>query len=354
MKIDEIDKNFAIPTDIMREGAIFHDVRKAPFALYGLERAEDASLPFHRLDPTVAEATSAGVTELNYHTAGGRVRFATDSPYILLYCETAKPMTCMPHMPFSGSQGFDLYVKRGDAEVFRKTFFPPMDALGKTEFSGVLDTHVQGMTSYTLDFPLYGTCKRLLIGLAPDAKLTAGEAYEEALPVVFYGSSITQGGCASRPGTCYTARLSRRFGFDYRNLGFSGCAKGEPAIVDYMATLPMRAFVCDYDHNAPTLEHLQATLPNVYEKIRTAHPDIPFLFLSSPGADCGLARRDYIFSVYKNARMAGDKNVYFVDGAEMYHGDLSTDCTVDGCHPTDLGFYRMYETVAAYMKVIFN
>ena len=169
MKIDEIDKNFAIPTDIMREGAIFHDVRKAPFALYGLERAEDASLPFHRLDPTVAEATSAGVAELNYHTAGGRVRFATDSPYILLYCETAKPMTCMPHMPFSGSQGFDLYVKRGDAEVFRKTFFPPMDALGKTEFSGVLDTHVQGMTSYTLDFPLYGTCKRLLLGLAPVA-----------------------------------------------------------------------------------------------------------------------------------------------------------------------------------------
>lgn len=353
MKIEEIDKNFAIPADIRREGAVFHDVREAPFRIYGLEKPEDDSLLFHRLDPAVAEATSPGVAELNYHTAGGRVRFTTDSPYILLYCDTGKPMQCMPHMPFSGSQGFDLYAREGETEVFRKAFFPTMDKIGATEFSGVYDAPERKMTSYTLNFPLYGTCGKLLIGLAPDAVLTEGEAYEEALPVIFYGSSITQGGCASRPGTCYIAELSRRFGFDYRNLGFSGCAKGEDAIVDYMASLPMRAFVSDYDHNAPSLEHLQATLPKLYRKIRGAHPDIPFFFLSSPGASCGLARRDYIFSVYKEARLAGDRHTYFVDGAEMYRGEFSDGCTVDRCHPTDLGFYRMYEAVAAYMKVLF-
>lgn len=351
MKIEEIDKNFALPENIMREGAVFHDVRKAPFILYGLECPEDDTLPFHRLPTSVAEATSPGVAELNFHTAGGRVRFATDSPYILLYCDTGKPMSCMPHMPFTGSQGFDLYAKEEGGEVFRKAFFPTIDKIGATEFSGVYDAPERKMTSYTLDFPLYGTCEKLMIGLAPDATLTAGDAYAQSLPVVFYGSSITQGGCASRPGTCYIARLSRHFGFDYRNLGFSGCAKGEDAIVDYMATLPMRAFVCDYDHNAPSLEHLQATLPKLYRKIRDAHPDIPFFFLSSPGADCGLARRDYIFSVYKEARLAKDRHVYFVDGAEMYRGTFSDDCTVDGCHPTDLGFYRMYESVVPYMEI---
>ena len=354
MKIEEIDRNFALPETVMREGAVLHDVREAPFGIYGLEAPEDSSLPFHRMDPAVAVATSRGVAELNFHTAGGRVRFSTDSPYILLFCETSAPICCMPHMPLTGSQGFDLYAREGDREVFLKAFFPQAELAGATAFSGAYDAPERKMTSYTLNFPLYGTCRRLLIGLSPDAVLAEGERYEDPLPVLFYGSSITQGACASRPGTCYIAELSRRFGFDYRNFGFSGSAKGEDAVVDYMASLPMRAFVSDYDHNAPSSEHLRATLPNLYRKVRAAHPGMPFFCLSSPGATCGLARRDDIFSIYKEARLAGDRNVFFVDGAEMFRGEFSDDCLVDHCHPNDLGFYRMVKTVAEYMKVVFD
>lgn len=351
MKLDEIDTNLKISCAVTRENTVWYDVRKAPFRLYGLDRPEDASLPFHRIDPA-AEATSEGVKVLNYHTAGGRVRFATDSPYILLQCITKEPMVCMPHMPFSGSQGFDLYAQTEAGEVFQKCFIPPMEALGTTEFSGAYDRASAEMASFTLNFPLYGTCESLRIGLAAGAALTEGRAYSDPLPVVFYGSSITQGGCASRPGSAYPSLLSRRFDFDYRNLGFSGSGKAEDAIIDYMASLPMRAFVSDYDHNAPSLAHLKNTLPNLYQKIREAHPTIPFFFLSSPALQLGMERRDYIFSVYRDARLGGDRNCFFIDGADLFHGDLADGCTVDGCHPTDLGFYRMYHAVCDYMKLV--
>lgn len=352
MKLDELDKNLKIDCALTRADTVWYDARKAPFRIYGLDRPEDASLPLHRLPPAVAEATSDGVAALNYHTAGGRVRFATDSPYILLQCITAEPMTCMPHMPFSGSQGFDLYAHTEAGEVFQKAFIPPMESLGKTEFSGAFDRGSTALTDFTLDLPLYGTCRDLRIGLAAGAALREGRPYPNPLPVVFYGSSITQGGCASRPGSAYPALLSRRFDFDYIDLGFSGNGKGEDAIVDAMAALPMRAFVSDYDHNAPSLAHLQKTLPNLYQKIRASHPSIPFFFLSSPALQLGMERRDYIFSVYREARLAGDRNCFFIDGADMFRGDFADACTVDGCHPTDLGFFRMYQAVAEYMKLV--
>ena len=89
------------------------------------------------------------------------------------------------------------------------------------------------------------------IGLKEGAAVQGGRAYRKGGPVLYYGSSITQGGCASRPDNCYPAYISQWTNTDYINLGFSGNGKAEPAMVEYLASLPCRAFVCDYDHNAP-------------------------------------------------------------------------------------------------------
>ena len=170
-------------------------------------------------------------------------------------------------------------------------------------------------------------------------------------PIVFYGSSITQGGVASRPGNAYTAIASRRLCCDHINLGFSGSAKGESEIAEYIAGLDMKAFVYDYDHNAPNSEHLRLTHEKLYRRIRESHSDIPYIMISKPtGYEHDRVRRAIIMDTYRNAVNDGDENVYFLDGATLFVGDEREACTVDGCHPNDLGFYRFAKALEPILK----
>ena len=131
------------------------------------------------------------------------------------------------------------------------------------------------------------------------------------------------------------------------NLGFSGNAKGEDSITEYMANLDMSVFVLDYDHNAPSAEHLEATHEKVYKAIRAKHPDIPIIIASAVPElgwtrELQKKRRDIIYATYKNAVEAGDKNVYFLNGEEFFSKEITFDyCTVDGCHPNDVGMLMM-------------
>ena len=178
---------------------------------------------------------------------------------------------------------------------------------------------------------------------AGDITLQKAKDYEVKTPMVFYGSSITQGGCASRPGTCYQAWLSRWFDADYINLGFSGSARGEDEIADYIAGLEMSAFIYDYDYNSPTYDTLVATHDKMLRRIRAAHPDLPIICASRPRFPLNpeeTARRDLIHSNVERLRAEGDTMVSFVSGKELIAiGGM--EGTVDFCHPTDLGFYSM-------------
>ena len=120
-----------------------------------------------------------------------------------------------------------------------------------------------------------------------------------------------------------------------------------------MAGLEMSAFVCDYDHNAPDPAHLRATHAPLYRAIRAAHPDIPFIMLTKPDYKIGDPdfdeRRAVVMETFQMAQASGDRNVYFIDGASLF-GDDGMDCTTDGCHPTDLGFYRMAEKIIPVLR----
>ena len=357
MNITEIDSNFKIPDDVQREDLVWHDVRTAPVSLYGLCDPTDATSTFHRFPFDVGERVGGKVKELNLRPAGGRVRFATDSPYIALLCETHYKISVMPHMPLSGAQGFDLYRNLDNGEtVFVKPFMPPSDHLGQFSFAGIVDLEEEKERSFTLNFPPYGTVKNLWIGLKKGSTLSGGIPYRNELPAVFYGSSITEGACASRPGLTYQAILSKYLNLDFVNLGFAGAAKGEPAFVEYMAGLEMSCFVSDYDHNAPSLEHLQATLPPLYRAVRDKNPSRPFVFMTAPGTHGWhrKIRRDYIESVWRDAVASGDKNVYFVDGYTIFAGDLEDECTVEWCHPNDLGMRKMALALMPVFKKIYG
>lgn len=336
MKISEIDRNLAVPNALNLPDAVFFDVKEAPIAVCGLWQVEKGK-KFLRMPQEVADSTNEGVRELNAHTAGGRIRFRTNSPYIALKAVMPDNPT-MPHITMVGQSGFDLYVSDAGQYAYCGSFIPGNRHHGY-EQSRPTDGQ---MHTYTIHMPLYDSVEEVYIGLARGAELEAPEAYRYTRPVVYYGSSITQGGCASRPGNAYQAMIARRLDADFVNLGFSGSARGEETIARYLASLDASVFVCDYDHNAPSAEHLAATHFRLYEIYRAAHPDTPYVMISKPDFHPEEeARRQVILESYRRARENGDENVYFIDGARLFDGEFADSCTVDGCHPNDLGFFRM-------------
>ena len=352
--IESVDQNFAVAKAVNAPDLELHDVRKPPFQLYGLYNPTTEPI-FKRMPTEVAEQVSEGVVHLHKQTAGGRVRFSTDSPYIVIKA-VMKSISRMRHMPMSGSTGFDLYLDTPDGEsIHYRSFIPGQDVEGG--FESKVEVKLGGLRYFTINFPLYNDVKELYIGVAKGSKLGEGVLYRNEAPIVFYGSSITQGGCAARPGNCYTAIVSRALNMDHINLGFSGNGKAEDVMVDYLKSLNMSVFVCDYDHNAPDENHLRATHQKMYDAIRAVHPDIPYIMLSRPdyyyhntlehGHDKSVWRRQVILDTFHYAMSKGDKHVYFIDGESL----LRTDgCTVDGCHPTDLGFYFMAQAVLPVVR----
>lgn len=341
----EVDGNMIVPTSLSVSDLVFCDVRRPPFSLCGLWQPAEGD-HFCRMPDDAAAAVSESVRMLARQTAGGRVRFSTDSRYIAI--KAVMPyVKHMDHMPLSGSSGFDLYLDTEADSHYVSTFRIPTTAEGGYE--SIFRFPDRRMRHFTINFPPYNAVDALYIGLQADAALGEGRPYRDLPPVVFYGSSITQGACASRPGLAYANVISRRLNVDFLNFGFSGSARAEPAICRYLAGLPMSVFVSAYDHNAPDADYLAATHYPLYETIRAAHPDVPYIMLSRPDFDVNCAesvkRRDVVYESYRRALAAGDERVCFIDGQAIFRGPWEDACTVDRTHPNDIGFMLMAEQV---------
>ena len=344
MNIAEIDKNFAVQTEINKTDIRYYDALEEPFRIYGVYYHEGK---FRRLPEEVAETVSPGVLRLHSHTAGGRLRFRTNSPYIAIVAEMPA-IGKMAHFALSGSAGFDLYT----GNIYTTTFKPPFAIQGG--YKTLKELGGARMRDITIHLPLYSEITKLYIGLQEDAVLEAPKPYTYETPIVYYGSSITQGGCASRPGMAYENIVSRRLDVDHINLGFSGSAKGEPEIADYISGLNMSVFVYDYDHNSPSMEHYRETYEPMFRKIRDANPDLPILCMGRPQYylnDNIRQRLEVIQETVENSRARGDKNVWMLTGPELM-AMTEGEGNVDGCHPTDLGFLSMAKAVADVLEPI--
>lgn len=332
-----IDPNFHVESSFEQEGLAFFDAGLSPFSLHGLLYEEGI---FRRLPRAVAGRVSPEVAHLSLHTAGGRVRFCTDSPVVAIRAEM-HTIEKMPHFALTGSGGFDLFEK----SEYLATFMPPF---GFSEgFSSKKALNGRKMRELTLNFPLYSGVKRLYIGVVKDSVLQPAPAYNGA-PVVFYGSSITQGGCASKPGCAFPAMVSQMLGCDHVNLGFSGSCKGEPEMVEYLAGLDMSAFVCGYDHNAPTLAHLARTHLPLVQAVRAAHPHIPILLLNRPKAVPDGEEQQRLDVIRATCQAVGG---LLLTGDRLIPADITSWATVDGVHPNDLGFWHMAKAVAELLPL---
>lgn len=345
MKIAEIDKNFAVKEEKVADGVRWYTIPHPSFSLYGVFFDEKEG--FLRMPKAVSSAVSPGVLWGAGCTAGGRVRFSTDSQTFVL--KVSYPtLGIMSHMAIEGQGGFILLeeTKRGSRLV---KMMPPLPSQ-QNGYSMATALKTDGkMRDYILYFPLYNEVTFLEIALDEKAKVGKGKAYRDVKPILYYGSSITQGGCASRPDNAYQSIISKWNNIDFINLGFSGSAKAEDTMVDYLRGIDCSVFVCDYDHNAPDEAHLERTHYRLYERYRAVQKDTPILFITRPDFKREEARRErIIFETYERARALGDENVYFLAGKTLFGKDKDI-CTVDGCHPNDLGFYRMAQKI--YKKI---
>lgn len=342
MELSKIDKNFEIKTAIDEPDVKWYSVLEEPFDIYGLYKTKADGL-FRRMPTEVAEKVNIGVFNLHTNTAGGRIRFKTDSRYIMLKVEYDR-LHLSSHMPEAGVAGFDIHRYEDGKFIFHALMMPNMD-----DNNGyVRKVNAMGrMTDYIFTMPLYNNVKNVYIGISETAKLEKGNDYKIKKPIVYYGSSITQGGCASRPSNSYQGYISERFDADYINLGFSGNAKGEQTMFDYIASLDMSAFVYDYDWNS-SYEEVKERYIEGYKTIRAANPDVPIIMVGYPSfhqKDTGGGRAQVKRDTYEYAISHGDKNVALVETPELCSGDFMNHCTVDGTHPNDLGFYRMAQKI---------
>jgi len=346
------------------DGLVWFAPADAPLQLDGFHWfSEDKvfrRLPLHPRYP-IPEA----VDFLAGCTAGGQLRFQTNSGRVVIKAKL-RQSSDMFHMPQTGQSGFDLYI----GEVGRQRFYGVTNfPYGEVKITCELFRNsTRRLRNFTLNFPLYNGVKEFRLGLEADSRLEAPPAWRQARPIVVYGTSITQGGCAARPGTCYTNILSRRLNQPFLNLGFSGNGKGEPELARIIAEIPDPAmFILDYEANCVDVSTYTRTMPEFIRILRTAQPLVPLLILSKicfgPEAledepnDYNLSRsyredcKTMQIELVDKLRRAGDRHIHFIDGAQLLGHDYD-ECTVDGIHPTDLGFYRMAAGLAPIIEAL--
>jgi hypothetical protein len=354
--IGKLDHAMAFETKNM-DGMDWYTVDDAGFELDGLYWRKPGEL-FRRLPMEVK--ISEGVDYLAWDTAGVMLRFCTDAPEIRIAAKIWHNSR-MDHMAPTGSMGFDLYVGSGPRKYYAGStrFDHTKDEYNVTLF-GPCDK--RKLREFTLHFPLYSGPESFRIGLTQGALVTPPSPWPDPRPVVVYGTSIQQGGCASRPGMCHTNQMSRMLNRPFLNLGFSGNGKGEPEMAQVMADIANPAiYVLDYDCNAH-VEGLQATLTGFIDILRKKHPETPILLVSrlplvgefGDSPEYSEERRQYTeihLDEIRRRRTAGDENLHFLDGLSLYGADPS-ECTVDGCHATDLGFYQISKRMAPVIERI--
>ena len=349
--ISKIDKNLGEQKVEIAGDRKYYNIPSDPFDLYGVFYDKDLKR-FLRMDSKVANSISDGVDYLNTNTSGGRIRFSTDAQFIELNVKMDYSM--LANMPATGCSCFALLKETEKGQVLENIFiFDIYKEIKENTGYYSLTFGLSGKKEdYILYFPLYNNVKELKIGFNVNANVYHGKKYKDLPPVLYYGSSITQGGCASRADNSYTAMIAKENNVDFINLGFSGNCLAENKMAKYLSTINCSVFVFDYDHNAPNAEFLKKTHYSFYKEYRKHNKNTPIIIVSAMNISGLKDRKAVILDTYKKGIEGGDKNLYFIDGEEIIKKELKDIAFVEGCHPNDIGFYFMAQKIGEKINKI--
>lgn len=318
---------------------------------------DNTELYYSRLPKDLKDVTRKAVWDLGLNSAGLAVRFSTDSKAVGVRW---KPLNGfgMNHMAATGVRGIDLYYLNEKGQwSFIATAIPR-----SKECESVIVSRMDGrMREYMAYLPLYDGVEYVEFGV--DSTATIGQPRNAALtkgaskPIVFYGTSITQGGCASRPGMVMTSIISRKLNKEVINLGFSGNARMDKSIVEALSRIDADQIVIDCLPNC-TLQTMKDSAYFFLTSVSKAHPDARIYMVedykySYETVDLKtkqdmIDKSAYWSALYKQLRKEGFRNLRYVPRSKVDEGD--TEGTVDGTHRTDLGFQRMAEKYLRFLR----
>jgi len=337
--VETLDPNFA--TIDPEKGTQWFDLQALHLEGRGFT---DTLRPYQRLPARAQAQVTEGVWNLGSCSAGLSVRFATEAPTLSIRWSVASPALAMPHMAAVGVSGLDGYRQDGDRWTFlgsvRPREFPQNEAV-------LIQSMVPATRLCRLYLPLYNELTKAEIGIPPGCTLAKAPPLP-GKPIVFYGTSIVQGGCASRPGMSYINILGRRLNHPTINLGFSGNGRAEPALANLVAEIDAAIFVIDTLGNMDGPLARERLVPFV-RTLRAAHPATPivlvdhFIYPSEQEVRWKVDLQREFAAILGEAlaqlESEGVRGLHRLDAAGLFGGD--NDCTVDGTHPTDLGFHHM-------------
>lgn len=323
---------------IIQEGLHWYDPKEGRFKVEGLYWFNKEKL-YNRFPRETVPTHHKNVVSIAASTAGAQIRFRTDSRRIVLSVRTTD-IACGITMAETGRSGFDLYTGPLGSEKFWNSARP---FSGEQEYVDELfSVSDKKMREFRLNFPLYNGVEELLIALEEDAELLPPAPLPVKDPIVIYGTSITQGGCASRPGSAFTNRLSRALQAEFLNYGFSGHGINDPETAELISSIENPAlFIIDSEANSKNAELIRERVPRFLEIFRSRHPETPILIVTKipygPRYVTDPALKAEFRKIYEERKLAGDKNIFFFDGSTFWDPE-DTENSVDGAHPTDLGF----------------
>jgi hypothetical protein len=298
---------------------------------------------FDRLPAKAEGKVTAAVWNLGRDSAGMMVRFKTDAAAIHARWELLDAGLGMPHMPPSGVSGLDLYARDDEGHWRWAAATRPSDQKMEAKLLGGI---APGEREYAVYLPLYNGVESLAIGVPAGAKFE-GLAPRREKPLVFYGTSITQGACASRPGMAHPAILGRWFDRPVINLGFSGNGKMHAEVGELMAEIEAAVYIIDCLPNMNADAVSQRTVPLV-KQLRVARPDTPILLVEdrrfasdwlTPGkAAFHDANHAALRQAFEALQKEGVTGLHYLEGDRLLGDDAES--TTDASHPNDLGFYR--------------
>jgi lysophospholipase L1-like esterase len=319
---------------------VWYDAKDFPIEGRGWQNPQMESV-FDRLPAKAAKMVRPPVWNLAHNTAGLSIRFTTKADSFFIKWSLRDSALSMNHMPATGVSGIDIYYKKNGSWFYLETGRPSKVKRNIVKiFKPAKET---GTEEYLVNFPLYNGVRELLIGLAPEFSLEKCSPVNKK-PVVIYGTSIAQGGCASRPGMAYSSIISRRMNQPVINLGFSGNGRLDIEICELISELDPALYVIDCMRNLTTEQVKNLTEPFL-RLLRKNKPGVPILLIDQTDfrMDFPNERSDMLYSFYKKLAGEGDKNIYYLEGNNLLGKD--GEGTVDGTHPTDLGFSRMADVI---------
>lgn len=329
----------------------WHDVQA-----WGVEGREWTGMErlrwFDRFPAEAQKSVTSAVWNLSRDSAGMMVRFKTDATAIHVHYKLAKDRLGMPHMPATGVSGIDLYARNAAGQWRWVQVTKPDKQEVRAE---IIKDLAPGFREYAAYLPLYNGVEFLKIGVARGAKFEG--LAPRAKPIVFYGTSITHGACASRPGMVHTAILGRRFDRPVVNLGFSGNGRMDPAVGDLLIKVDAAVYVIDCLPNMNAAAVRERCVPLV-KQIRAAKPDTPIVLVEDrrntndwilPSRakhhdDNHAALRE----AYAALQKEGVKRLHYIPGDALYGTD--TEGATDASHASDLGFMRQADVMEPVLR----